>query len=523
MKPKKTYESPLPPGEEAQPLAVLRLHWKKIFFGAAAAVLLIWGLAVLGDSLIGHGKHWVTELAGFVQMPVRIEAQATFVREEIPLPGAAQGVVVTLTEPGTRVGAGQPYALVCRDAGEAEALSRRRVLEQRLRWLQDAQEAKNYQALNAEQLGRQVDECFTDFLKGMDSGNCAGLPALQELFLHRATTLEAALGRPVDFSAEIAETQRQLAALNTQANASPARLDAPGSGDYYPAADGLERVFTPQALVGVNAPEDLEALLARPPAASIPGAKLVTGFRWYMAAVLPGGHAQQLEEGAKYRVMFPQESAREFTMKVEKIRRGDGEEALAILSCDEKDDTVQCLRGAKAEIILDVVDGLKISSAALRFLEKGEGQARRPYTAVNIVRAGQLQEREVDVLYQDDVTAVVAWGRQNEAQAVAGERIAVQGKVQSVTKPADNRLLLIGQDLVLVAETSVKPLEPGGPASVVTTRRRMFSETIIMGKNLSFEQKGDTLVLKGEDIAYREQRGVELKIHDTVLVKGKRE
>ncbi|MCL2299518.1 MAG: hypothetical protein FWC27_05165 [Firmicutes bacterium] len=523
MKPKKPYQSPVPLGEEAQPLAVLRLHWKKIFFGAAGAVLLVWGLAVAGDSLLGHSKHWVTALAGYEQLPVRIEARATFARSEVPLPGAAQGVVVTLTEPGARVGAGQPYALVCRDSREAEALSRRRVLEQRLNWLQDAEEAKSYQALNAEQLARQVDNCFLDFLKALDSGDCAGLPAQQDLFLHRATTLEAALGRPVDFSGEIAETRRQIAALNAQTDASGiTQLEAPGSGDYYPAADGLERVITPAALLAVNAPEDLRLLLEKPPAAAAPMGKLVTGFRWYMAAQLPGGQAQRLEEGEKYQVMFPQESARSFTMKVEKIRRG-GEECVALFSCEEKDDTIQRLRGAKAEIVLEVVDGLSFPSAALRFLEKGEGQAARPYTAVYIVRAGQLQLREVDVLYQDGETAVVAWGRQNEAQAVEGERITVQGKVKSVTRPAENRLLLVGQDMTLVTESHVKSIEPGAPASLVTVRRKLFGETVVTGKDLRFEQKGETLVLTGEDISYREQRGVGLKIHDTVLVWGKRD
>jgi len=521
MKPEKTAQSSAPPGEEAQPLAVLRLHWKKFFFGAAAAVLLIWGLAVVGDSLIGRNKHWVTQLAGYVRQPVTIAAQAVFVREEILLPGAAGGVVLTLAEPGARVGAGQPYALVCQDSRDAEALSRRRVLEQRLQWLRDAEEAKSYQALNAEQLGRQVDACFADFLRALGRGDCAGLPARQELFLHRATTLEAALGRPVDFTGEIAEAQRQLAALYAQTEASGyTQLTAPGSGEYYTVADGLERVFTPEALAGVNAPEDLRALLEKPPASANAGAKLVTGFRWYMAAILPGGQAQQLEEGAKYRVMFPQESARTFAMKVERVRRG-GEEAVVVLSCDEKDDAIQCLRGANAEIIMDVVDGLEVPSAALRFLEKGEGQARRPYTAVYIVRAGQLQLREVDVLYQDEVTAVVAWGRQNEAQAVEGDRITVQGKVQSVTRPAENRLVIIGQDLTLVAEIDVMPIDGGGPASVVTARRRLFTETVVTGKNLNFEQKGETLVLTGEDIAYREQRDVGLKIHDTVLVGGK--
>jgi len=517
MKPKKPYQSPalaqrtigaaLPGEEESLPLAVLRLHWKKIFYGAAAVVLLIWGLAVVGDGLVGRGRHWVTALAGFESQPVTISALAIFVREEIPLAGAAGGTVVPLTEPGTRVGVGQAYALVCPDGHGAEALKGQLVLEQRLRWLRDAEEARSYQALNAEQLGRQVDECFVDFLKALDRGDFIGITQRQETFLQRATTLEAALGRPVDFTGEIAETKRQLEDLRTQIDpASAGRLDAPDSGVYYPATDGLELVYTPQALAQIDSPEDLQALLDRT-CAAVGEAKLVTGFRWYMVAELPGGQAQQLEEGAKYQVMFPQESARSFTMKVEKVR-GGGEGAVAVFSCEEKDDTIQCLRGAKAEILMDTVDGLVVPSAALRFFEKGEGQAKRPYTAVYIVRAGQLQLREVDLLYQDVAAgvAVVAWGRQNEAQAVEGDRITVQGKLQSVTKPAENRLLLIGQDLVLTAETNVKPIDASGPSSVVTARRNLFTETIITGKNLQFDQKGETLVLTGEDIAYREQR-----------------
>ncbi|MDR2686598.1 MAG: hypothetical protein LBB75_02510, partial [Oscillospiraceae bacterium] len=276
MKPKKPYQSPALPGEEESlPLAVLRLHWKKIFFGAAAAVLLIWGLAVVGDGLAGRSRHWVTQLAKYESQPVTIGAPATFVREEMPLPEAAGGVVVPLMEPGTRVGAGQAYALVCPDGRGAEALSRQLVLEQRLRWLRDAEESKSYQALNAEQLGRQVDECFAEFLKALDGGDCAGLPARQEVFLQRATTLEAALGRPVDFAGEIAEANRQLEDVRAQIDpAGFTRLEAPGSGAYYPATDGLEPVCTPQALAQVNTPEDLLALREQVPAGT-GGAKLV--------------------------------------------------------------------------------------------------------------------------------------------------------------------------------------------------------------------------------------------------------
>ncbi|MCL2495587.1 MAG: hypothetical protein FWE98_08070 [Oscillospiraceae bacterium] len=508
----------LPGEEEPLPLAVLRLHWKKIFYGAAAAVLLIWGLAALGDSLFGRSGHWVTQLAQYGSEPVKINAQAFFVREELPLPGAAGGTAVPFAQPGERVGKGQAYALVCPDDAAAGVLKRQMVLEQRLRWLQEAEEARSYQALSAEQLGRQVDECFTDFLRALDGGGFAGISARQEVFLQRATTLEAALGRPVDFAGEIAEVKRELADLRARADpAGFARLEAPGSGDYYPAADGFERVYTPQALAQVNTVEELRALLKCAPLENASGgAKLVTGFRWYMAAVLPGGQAQQLEEGARYQVMFPQESARAFTMRVERIRRG-GEEALAVFSCEDKDDAIQCLRGAAAEIVLETADGLRVPSSALRFPGPGENPARR---YVYIVRAGQLQLREVEVLYDDGTDMIVAWGLPNETFAVEGDRIAVQGEL-TVIEAAENRLLLVGQELVLVAESDVKPIDATGPSSVVTTKRKLFTETIVTGKNLAWEQKGGLLVLTGEGITYREQRGLGLKIHDTVLAGGK--
>ncbi len=521
--PKKTYQSPITPEEEALPLAVLQTHWKKIFFIAAAVVLLIWMVAVFGDSLIGRSKHWVTEQAKYVEKPVVLHADVIFIREESLLPGNTSGVLVMQVESGMRVGANQPYALVCQNQSDAELLAQQRVLEQRLRWLQDAEEAKTYHALNADELGLEVAECFGEFLKALDSGKCADLPERQEVFLHRATTLEAALGRPVAFAGEIADTKKELNSLRAQVDpAKLTQLEAAGSGDYYPAVDGLEQALTPQALQNINTVEALDKLRATPAkAVTNTTGKLVTGLRWYMAAELKAGKAQQMQEGQTYKVMFPQESARTFNMRAEKIRRS-GDDAVVVLSCNEKDETMQCLRSAKAEIILDEVEGLEIPAAALRFLEKGTGQQKRPYTAVYIVRAAQLLQREVEVLYQDSEIAVVAWGRKNEAMAAEGDRITITGKLQSVTQPSDNKLLLIGSNLLLTGENlNVKPVLPNGPTTAVVAKRKLFPETILTGKNLFFEQSGESLIITGEDIAYREQRGSGLKIHDTVLVGGK--
>ena len=513
------------PEEDNQPLAVLRLHWRKIFFISAAVILLIWAVAVLGESIVSQGGRRVTASARFAQMPVTLSAQVTFVRDEIALTAPDDGIVVMLVEPGDRVALEQNIAVLCDDLQQAEALSQQVVLEQRLRWLTEASEALHYHALNVEQLGRQVQETFVDFLRTLERGAGPQLPGRQELFVQRATTLEAALGGALDFSGEIAQTQAQLAALERQIESGRFRyIQAQASGHYYPTADGLESVFRPEMLRDISA-EDFRALLEEEARDTSEGlGRLVKSFRWYAVALLEPDAAQRLRPGARYNVMFPLESAREFSMRVERIHRGGGDDyVIVVLSSIDKDDTIQSLRTAQAEIILDTVEGLQVPAAAIRFVPKGEGLRERTVRAVYITRGGRLLLREVEVLHQEGEIAIIAWGNLREAQAVPGDRLIIEGSIRSVVEAQENRLLVLGQGLRLTAErVGVDPIIPGGPTTLITTQRSLFDETIITGRDLQVERINDeTLAITGENFVFREQRGTNLKIYDSVLVEGR--
>ena len=522
---RKPYQTPVPPEEEFQPLAVLRLHWKKIFFVSAGVILLVWGVAVVGGAAARRAGRWVTDRAVYTSQPVTLNAEALFIREEMPLEeSAARGTMVPQVQPGERVGQGQCYVLVCAGGEDAETLSRVHALEQRLRWLQEAARAQHFHALNAEQISRQVDSTFTSFLKGLDRGAFGSIDEWKEMFLHRSTTMEAVLGRPVDLSGEIARAQKQLGALRVR-TVSAIEILAPKSGSYYPAADGLESTLTPQRLLSDDSAGNLGRMWAQAKAAA-PDAqqrgKLITAFTWYAVVKLAAGDAQQLREGARYPVIFPQESSREFNMQVHAVRREGTGDAYVVFSCDEKDDSIQLLRTAKAEIVLRHVDGLEFPASALRFQEVGEGARRRRATGVYVVRAGKTLWREVEVLHEDRQKAVVAWGTQNEAQAVEGDRVTVSGGIQSVQELDAGKLLITGRDMAITGEnTNVTPAVEGGPTSVVVTQRPLFEVTLLSGKNLTYQRDGEVLTLVGDDISYKEQRGVRLKIHDAVLVEGK--
>ncbi|MDR2753019.1 MAG: hypothetical protein LBB50_01770 [Oscillospiraceae bacterium] len=522
MKEKKPYVSPVLPEDAHLPLAVLRLHWRKIFFAAAAVIVLVWGVAVVGDFVLTNSKRWVTAQAKYVDKQVTISANMLFVRDEIPLENNATGIVVMQAVAGERVGAARSYAVVCESGQDAEALSRQKTLEQRLAWLKDANEAQYYHALNASLLARQVTDTFVDFLKTLDSGDCAALPAQQEDFLHRATTLEAVMGSRMEFLDEIAETEQELQKLASRTKtAGFVQLLAPVSGVYYPQCDGLEGQLTPAALTALT-PQGLETLRAarEAPTARTLG-KLVKGFRWYAATTMTPSEAQLLREGGQYNVVFPQHSARVFRLRVESIRADSaGTQFAVVFSCDEKDDALLCLRNAKAEVTTKTVRGLSVPVRALQFLTKESGL---PYTGVYIVRGGALHLREVEVLHKDKETAIVAWGNKGELTMVRGDRLTVQGHILLVERQKDGTLLLLGQGLLLTAEnTHVTPAVEGGATTAVTVERGLFNETIIGGKGLEWKQSKDSLVITGSEFSYKERRGAQLKIHDAVLVKGRK-
>ncbi|MDR1927058.1 MAG: hypothetical protein LBQ33_00275 [Oscillospiraceae bacterium] len=510
------------PGEEEnQVQAVLRLHWKKIFFISAAGILLVWCVAVLGDFFISRGRAQ-TALALYTEQRVTLDTEMTIVREERLLYREADGTVVSLAEAGERVAGGQIYATVCENEAQAEAFTQKQTLEQRLAWLKEADRAVNYHAVNVRQLDEQVGETFSRLVEEIDRTGYAGIGAAQEEFLNRSFTLEAAFGGQIDLSGEIAAVEGQLAQLELQALPDRAvPLKAPVAGAFFPQTDGLESVLAPAKLKALT-PEAWERLNdAKPVSREGVQGKLVTGFVWYAVALLPAEQAQQLQEGESYSVLFPLESAREFRMKVESVRRGEGGGAAVVLSGGAVENTVAQLRTAKASIVLATHKGLAIPAAALRFQETGEGVAKRTVSCVYIAKGSQRILREVELLYQDGVTAVVAWGNQNELVSVPGDRFTVAGRISSLTQPAQGKLRLVGKDLRLTAEnTRFQPAIGEEKITVVTRRTMLYDEVVLSAEEMLWERSGNELRIVGEDFTYQEQRGAGLKIYDAVQVEG---
>jgi len=490
----------------------------RIIVPATAAVVVIWLLLGMGQIMDLHGGQRVTVRAEFARVPVTIRADMTFVREEIALPAASAGVAALLVEPGERVALRQNIAAVSETTQQAELRSRQTALQQRLRWLQDADGALHLHALNVNELGRQVDDTMFDFMRALERGQLADLAVHQEIFVQRSTALDAALGAQINFAAQIAQTQSELQAVQQQlAQGQFSYVRAPATGAFYPQGDVWAALqpadlhnMTPDAfeIAQQTLPEPLQGI-----------GRLVTAFRWYAAAVLDIHTAQQLQLGSTYIITFPMQSAREFGMRLERLNF-DGDQALAVFSSTEQDSTLANLRHAQAEITLRHAQGLAIPASALRFVPRGEGERERTVTAVYISHAGRLLLRQVDVLHQQDDELIVAWGNLNEWQRVDADRLRIEGYAQHIAQE-DGRLTLLGHGLRLTPQWRHAQIIPDGPQWANGNTRALFDDSLFTGENLQWQRDGDAIILTGENLQWREQRGAGLRIYDYVLVDGR--
>jgi len=139
---------------------------------------------------------------------------------------------------------------------------------------------------------------------------------------------------------------------------------APVSGLFSQTLDGFEGV-SPQDFDGqLPLPSELTALFARP--ASTDGiGKLVTGHRWYFAAIMDASDAARLVIGRDITVQFSGAYHVSIPMLVEGIGTGEDGQCVVLFSSDRNLRDIAPLRTLRAEVIFGETTGFRVPKEAI--------------------------------------------------------------------------------------------------------------------------------------------------------------
>lgn len=167
---------------------------------------------------------------------------------------------------------------------------------------------------------------------------------------------------------ELPELQSRLAALES-VNAGMRTVSTPVSGVFSHAVDGFENVG-PEKLPDIR-PSGLAELFAEPAGALRASGKIITGFKWYYAALVDAADALKLEPGRTIMLQFSGAYRAQSEMLIESIGRREDGQCVVLFSSERGIHEITRLRGIHAEVVIREVSGIRVPKEAMHLDDDG--------------------------------------------------------------------------------------------------------------------------------------------------------
>jgi len=324
-------------------------------------------------------------------------ADGYIVRTETVLTDVGAAVLPVVSE-GEKVASGQVVAVEYTSGEAIETASEIRALR-----LQIAQLEATGSAIDAVRLGSVID-----LSRAVQSGDLSNLDKL-------ALNIEAYVFATEGVGPGLPELQERLALLE-QRSAGMRAINAPVSGVFSLVTDGYENI-EPRALIG-KTPSELALLFS---AASGPtgGGKLVTEFLWHFAAIMNADDAAYLSAGQRISVQFSGAYNASVEMLVESIGKRENDMCVVLFSCDRSIHDITPLRHLRAEIVFNVVTGIRVPKEAIHLDDNA--------TKFLYLQTGVRAERvDVEILLESGDVYIVRDGMETGTPLRAGSTIIVK-------------------------------------------------------------------------------------------------
>ncbi|MBR3555977.1 MAG: hypothetical protein IKN89_08690 [Oscillospiraceae bacterium] len=293
-----------------------------------------------------------------------VSVRGIVAREEQVLYSVYSSVRVKLAE-GTRVSAGGTVA----EAYDSEQALLRAVRQAELR--EESEALTAMLSVGTSESSQQTDaEIQSGIRKLRRSVFEQDFTAAEAISQTLQTQVFAAFSNPSDIQKRLREISEELGSPENQHAARSDDITAPVSGLYSGTVDGWEELnYDRLKEIG---PDELRSLLREEHSApSWSLGKLVSGSKWYFAALVDGEDARRIEGHRNLSVRFGRYYGEQLTMRVEWLSpEEDGKRAL-LLSCSLHMSDVLGMRFQDAELVLSEEAGLRIPRKGLHVDDQG--------------------------------------------------------------------------------------------------------------------------------------------------------
>ena len=353
----------------------------------------------------GFDSDIETEMAMAVSVNETATARAYIFRDETVVGKNNSGAIVTVVSEGDRVSKGQLLANIYPNAEDALLQDEINRIDRKIAILDESTIDSQYVVSDLSKVDVQINDLFADIYSSSASGKIGDAIDGSAELLAMLNRRELIVSSGGNFSSEKAQLLQQRRKLEAQINTSSNSVYAGSSGYFYSDVDGYEEIFTPDKIENLTLSSFYELTQTQPNENILSGGavKVINDFVWNVVCEISSDKASLLNVNQSYKIVFPESSDEEITMKLVKIvSQTTSGEALAVFRANVMPGTFNYKRGQAAEIVLDVTQGLSVPKKAVRQIDGESG--------VYILVGDVVHYRHVDIIDETDNYYLVSYG-----------------------------------------------------------------------------------------------------------------
>lgn len=306
-----------------------------------------------------------TELAVLHSVYETIDAEGLVYRSESVISNVKNGYPFFEIANGTRVAKNSVIASVYRDENSGLIDRQIQEIDQQIAAFQAIQADVSSDRITLDNVNEQTKNSVYQLISNTSNGNLESADSAHFTLLSLLSKRQLITGKSVDFSNKIEKLKDERSDLKDRYNAPTTTIKAPVAGYFVDETDGYESKLKTSQLEKLTVKKLQQYMDAEPKTEKSSCGKIVSGYEWYMACILPDTYYNALGVGKSLslRMSFVLDEAVPATVySCNKDNKGN---MAIVFRCDYMSAELSTIRKEAVQIQLVEHTGLKVPKKAI--------------------------------------------------------------------------------------------------------------------------------------------------------------
>lgn len=306
-----------------------------------------------------------TEMAVVHSVYESIDAQGLVFRSETVIPSANKGHVYFSVENGTRVAKQNMIAAVYNDALSGHIEQEIAEIDEQIEALKALQVDAGSNRLTLSMIKTQTENGLYSIIQDTESGNFENVSLGKFDLLSLLTKEQLITGKEVDLSKKIGELKAERKELADSYHKPKSKIYAPVAGYFANHTDGYESELDTEYLQKLTPAQLQKKMDKNPKTDDSYCGKIVSGYEWYMACILPDRYYNELGVGKTLSLQMSFVLEEAIPATVYACNKDTEGNIAVVFRCDYMSVELSTIRKEAVQIRLQEHVGLKVPKRAI--------------------------------------------------------------------------------------------------------------------------------------------------------------